>query len=825
VHQNWNSIRVFLKHMEFNVSQPESSQQELKMEWKTIYNGNHRTSELADALFQEQKNNHCLGGWFRVLEIQMEASPALPDSCSLETRAALLLKAVAAKLPLTISDHAVFAGSQNDAFSSSYALIHPSFKVEEFKGYCDPLGVFQDLSPEEGMTEERIESVKQYYARTDYVKDLKNAYLDCSEQTEEALFFVEQVTGHLIPDFSRIIRLGTEGMKRILQEKLLLPEYQDKQENLKAMLISLEAMEILSRRYRDIALTRLEEEKNPLRRKEWELMAHTLVSVPEEGAKTLYEAIQVYILCWETMCLEQCPNPYAFSAGNIDRLFEPYRHRDNADRESAAGLFQALLAFYNVGDRSWAISQNLLLSGRNLQGEDLTNESSYAILDAFYKGRYPQPILSMRLHKETPEELYRSTGRFFFTPGQLTPSLFNDDSMLPILLNQGFREEDVENYAIAGCQEPLITGKDNGNTTNSWLNLAKVLEVTLNRGCSTITGRKIAKTGEELSGEVLSDKELLTRIHELYYLQLESIISTMTEAADNCSHALSHLRVPFLSISMGGLESGIDLRDDTRQGTLYNGSGCLIHGLSILADSFQSLSDFADSKNNEECGRLLKALKNDFKEEEPLRQYLLTSPKFGNNIPSVDEEAIEIIARVSDRIRARKNYLGNPFRPDWSSPSTHLLYGYWTGATPDGRKARTMLGYGIDPLFGEASSGLNSRILSLRKLPYEKMNGGCACHLGINPAHFPEESLEDKGFAFSRKVVEPLFNLQSDSSTIEPFYLYVNVTTADTLRKLLKQPEKYAPSGVYIMRIHGTFVNFLDLSPAIQEDIILRLET
>ena len=57
-----------------------------------------------------------------------------------------------------------------------------------------------------------------------------------------------------------------------------------------------------------------------------------------------------------------------------------------------------------------------------------------------------------------------------------------------------------------------------------------------------------------------------------------------------------------------------------------------------------------------------------------------------------------------------------------------------------------------------------------------------------------------------------------------PFYLYVNVTTADMLRKVLAEPKKYAPSGVYIMRIHGTFVNFLDLSPAIQEDIIKRLD-
>jgi formate C-acetyltransferase len=48
--------------------------------------------------------------------------------------------------------------------------------------------------------------------------------------------------------------------------------------------------------------------------------------------------------------------------------------------------------------------------------------------------------------------------------------------------------------------------------------------------------------------------------------------------------------------------------------------------------------------------------------------------------------------------------------------------------------------------------------------------------------------------------------------------------STEYLRKILKDPEKYVPSGVYIMRIHGTFVNFLDLSSAIQEDIIQRLE-
>ena len=54
--------------------------------------------------------------------------------------------------------------------------------------------------------------------------------------------------------------------------------------------------------------------------------------------------------------------------------------------------------------------------------------------------------------------------------------------------------------------------------------------------------------------------------------------------------------------------------------------------------------------------------------------------------------------------------------------------------------------------------------------------------------------------------------------------MYFNITTPETLKKVLANPKKYAPNGVYIMRIHGTFVNFLDLSPEIQQDIIKRLD-
>ena len=174
-------------------------------------------------------------------------------------------------------------------------------------------------------------------------------------------------------------------------------------------------------------------------------------------------------------------------------------------------------------------------------------------------------------------------------------------------------------------------------------------------------------------------------------------------------------------------------------------------------------------------------------------------------------------------VRKQANYLGNSFRADWSTPSTHLLYGYWVGATPDGRKAREMLNYGVDPLFGDAASGLGFRTLSVMKLPYIEMNGGYASHFGVDPKYFRGESYAQRGVEFYEKVIAPLF-FNPLNKNLAPFYLYVNVTTPEVLRKVLDNPKKYAPDGVYIMRIHGTFVNFLNLSPDIQEDIIKRLD-
>lgn len=773
-------------------------------------------TEKAKKLFREERAKKRLDGWFMARELAFEATGFDHSKLSEEMMAAKELENILHKLPLSISVNNVFAGTQSDSFARSYALINPAFQVETFSGYCDPTAVFGDIEPNEEFTAERINLMRERTKKGDYVRDLSAVYDKYTKYTGEVAFFIEQVTGHLIPDFRTAIKVGLKNIIADLEAKISVETDEEKKDTFEAMKIVLEATVVLANRYADIAALQ-KKTATVDRAAQLDVMEKTLRKVPEYGAESLYEAIQSFLLLWEVMTLEQAPNPFAFSVGNADRIFEPYRAMSGETREEAAELFRHFLVFFNVGDRSWAISQNVLVSGRDVDGNDLTNEMSYAIMDAYYDMNLPQPILSVKLHKNTPAKLYKEMGKFMFTPGVLTPSFFNDDTVFEALKGGGVDEKDLPDYSVAGCQEPLIMGQDNANTTNSWFNLPKILELTLTGGKSTITGEEIGTFVE-----YHDTKTLLENIREAFYKNAEKFAQEMADAANGASLALSHLRVPFLSAFMGGCESGIDTRHPERQGTKYNGSGCLIHGLSVIADSFMAIDKLL-AERPEDCDKLIEAIKANFVGYEELRDFLKSAPKFGNGIESVDKEAAEIADRISDTVRSLKNYLGNNFRADWSSPSTHLLYGYWVGATPDGRLSRDMLGYGVDPLYGEAGNGLGFRTLSAMKLPYGKFNGGYASHLGIDPKYFKGADYEEKGEEFGEKILKPIF-FNEKNENLSPSYLYFNITTPDTLRKVLAEPEKYAPSGVYIMRIHGTFVNFLDLSPAIQNDIITRLD-
>ena len=107
----------------------------------------------------------------------------------------------------------------------------------------------------------------------------------------------------------------------------------------------------------------------------------------------------------------------------------------------------------------------------------------------------------------------------------------------------------------------------------------------------------------------------------------------MEASANGATASVSYLRVPFLSCLMGGVQSGIDTRDIHRQGTKYNGSGCLIHGVSVVADSFVAMERLLKERK-EDASQLVDALRADFKGYESLQTFLLSNvylPKLEHN--------------------------------------------------------------------------------------------------------------------------------------------------------------------------------------------------
>ena len=408
------------------------------------------------------------------------------------------------------------------------------------------------------VAEQMVEKNRKFWGKHPSVAKIRDIYKDTGNQTREAVYFVERVTGHTIPGFEEALEKGLEGIIiELKQNKKKLPA---KSDYFDSIIKALQSTITLANRYSKLAGQKSEQEGNPLRKKELQWIAKTCHKVPYKGAENLYEALQSYILLWQVMNLEQLPNPYAFSVGNLDRIMQPYYKRSKISKKLAVQLIRHFLAFFEVGDRDWAISQSIMVGGSEAKGNDLSNDMTYIILEAYHQSNRPQPNFSVKMHPHTPFKFYQAISKFMFNFGHSSPSFLNDIAVFSALKKKGVAEEDLKDYAIAGCQEPLIKGKENGNTTNSWLNLAKVLEISLNDGYSLITGEKLGPSYEEL-GLKENPFTSFTETKKVFYRYLDYFIEKMVKAANKCTEALSLLPVPFASFFMGGGETGIDMRD------------------------------------------------------------------------------------------------------------------------------------------------------------------------------------------------------------------------------------------------------------------------
>ena len=91
-----------------------------------------KITEMAKLLFAEKRAGNRLDGWFIAKEKELELDKVYAGENE-EVKKALILRDIIKTIPLYLSDYQLFAGTQDDAFARSYALINPAFKVEELR--------------------------------------------------------------------------------------------------------------------------------------------------------------------------------------------------------------------------------------------------------------------------------------------------------------------------------------------------------------------------------------------------------------------------------------------------------------------------------------------------------------------------------------------------------------------------------------------------------------------------------------------------------------------------------------------------------------------
>ncbi|MHA2320934.1 MAG: pyruvate formate lyase family protein, partial [Candidatus Thorarchaeota archaeon] len=316
--------------------------------------------------------------------------------------------------------------------------------------------------------------------------------------------------GHVVVDYKNVLR---KGFLRILDE------IEGKEGNYyDAVRTEINAVLRFAERFSHLASELAEKESNQHRKTELLEIARICRKVPAEPAETFHEALQSF---WFIHLLIQTEsNGHSMSTGRFDQYMFPFYDADikneRIDKESALELIEVLWVkltslikirneYYSVAFAGHPMFQNLTIGGQSADGSDATNELTRLILQATVNIRVTQPSVSFRWHKNTPEDIKLQVVDVI-SRGLGMPGLFNDDAIIPMMIEKGTDTSEAHEYSILGCVEPIIGGKSDPRQNIGYVNLPKILEITLNNGKDPKTGELVGrKTGDPRSFKSFDD--------------------------------------------------------------------------------------------------------------------------------------------------------------------------------------------------------------------------------------------------------------------------------------------------------------------------------
>jgi formate C-acetyltransferase len=635
-------------------------------------------------------------------------------------------------------------------------------------------------------------------------------------------FMEQRAPGHTVLD-DKIYRKGMLDFKREIARALAAldflndPEAYDKQEELKAMEISCDAVILFARRHADLAAQRAGEESDPARKAELVKIAEVCSHVPAHAPRDFHEALQYYWFCHLAVITEL--NGWdAFNPGHLDQHLLPFYNQGLAGgtltREKARELLEAFFVKFNnhpappkVGvtaaeSGTYTDFANINIGGLLPDGSEGSNEVSHLLLDIVDEMHLLQPSSNIQLSRKSPDVFLRHALKVI-RQGYGFPSVFNADAVVQEQLRQGKTLEDARAGGCSGCVEVGAFGKE-AYILTGYFNLVKVLELTLHNGIDPLTKKKLGiETGEPDSFASFDD------LFEAFQKQLHNFVEIKIRGNRIIERMYATLMpAPFLSVIIDDcIRQG---RDYNAGGARYNNTFIQLVGIGSITDSFSAVRQMVFDEKTMTLGEMVKALDADFAGREPLRQRLVNrTRKYGNDDDYADELMVRTFKTCFEEIDGRPDNRGGRYRVEMLPTTCHVYFGSVTGAMPDGRKAGLPLSEGISPVQGADRRGPTAVTRSAAKMDHLK-TGGTLLNMKFTPSLVAGEDGIDKWA-----------NLVRSYFKMDGHHMQFNVVRAETLRKAQADPESYRD---LIVRVAGYSDYFCDLSTELQEEIITRTE-
>ncbi len=719
-----------------------------------------------------------------------------------------------------------------------YAVVYSEL-VTPGRFYTQPDSLVPSESDEQlVVTEEDVAILKDevlpYWEKNQYHGALMNGLPDDTRRLMERFFVVTATAAGRsmlawAHDFDKVLRRGLRSIKEEAERKLSALDPFDAAAQVEmrpffeAVVLVCDAMVGFAHRHAELARTTAADEPRAERRKELLEIAEICERVPEHPARTLHEAVQCQWFVQLVSRFEQAIGG-GVSNGRIDQYLYPYYRKDidegRITDSDALVLLESLWiamarsvdVYAKPGQPSltdgFAHWEATTIGGLKPDGRDATNELSYLILRSKREFPLNYPDLSARVHARSPEAFLRAICETI-KEGTGFPKLFFDDEIIPSFLMKGAEVAEANDYCVTGCTEVKMLNRDAIATGCAWVNMGAILEMALSDGC-------MKSYGEDRVGISTGDARAFTSFADLwnaFRAQAEDVMRhtfIQQYAADTLKSR--HIAAPMFSMLHDlCMTEGKDIHAGPIDGALYLGFFDIM-GFGTVIDSLAAMKKLVFEEGRLSMDELLAALDADFEGHEAVRQLCLNAPKYGNNDPYADSIGRDIEECFARLAQGHTTAFGGELDVRYVSITSHVPLGLVVAATPDGRRSGEPLSESVSPSQGVDVKGPTATLNSIAstKCAQYKERAARLLNMKLSPASVAGEEGTKKLGAMIRAVCD-----------MKMWHIQFNIVNRETLIAAQKDPEKYRN---LLVRVAGYSAYFVDLTPALQNEIIRRTE-